>query len=54
MTRALLLAALLLPGLAAAEVRTLAPGDDLAAALAAAAPGDEIVLSVLAAKFRTF
>jgi nitrous oxidase accessory protein len=45
MTRALLLAALLLPGLAAAEVRTLAPGDDLAAALAGAVPGDEIVLS---------
>lgn len=45
MTRALLLAALLLPGLAAAETRTLAPGDDLAAALAAAAPEDELVLS---------
>ncbi len=39
-----LLAALLLPGLAAAETRVLAPGDDLAAAVAAAAPGDELVL----------
>jgi nitrous oxidase accessory protein len=39
-----LFAALLLPGLAAAATRTLAPGDDLAAAVAAAAPGDEIVL----------
>lgn len=45
MSRLVLLAALLLPGLAAAEVRTLVPGDDLAAAVAAAAPGDEIVLS---------
>ena len=45
MTRLVLLAALLLPGLAAAEVRTLAPGDDLAAAAAAAGPGDELVLS---------
>ena len=45
MTRLVLLAALLLPGLAAAEVRTLAPGDDLAAAAAAAAAGDELVLS---------
>ena len=34
-----------LPGLAAAETRTLAPGDDLAAAVAAAAPGDELILS---------
>ena len=45
MTRIVLLAALLLPGLAAAEVRTLAPRDDLAAAVAMAAPGDEIRLS---------
>ncbi|MFO1210695.1 MAG: nitrous oxide reductase family maturation protein NosD [Amaricoccus sp.] len=45
MTRVVLLAALLLPGLGHAEVRTLAPGDDLAAAVAAAAPGDELVLS---------
>lgn len=44
MTRALLLAALLLPGLAAAEVRVVAPGDNLAVAVAAAAPGDELVL----------
>lgn len=36
---------LLLPGLAAAEVRRVAPGDGLAAVVAAAAPGDEIVLS---------
>jgi nitrous oxidase accessory protein len=34
----------LVPGLAAAATRTLAPGDDLAAAVAAAAPGDELVL----------
>ncbi|MBP7002058.1 nitrous oxide reductase family maturation protein NosD [Amaricoccus sp.] len=40
-----LLAALLLPGLAAAETRLVAPGDDLAAAVAAAAPGDELVLA---------
>jgi nitrous oxidase accessory protein len=40
-----LLAALLLPGLGLAATRTLAPGDDLAAAVAAAAPGDEIVLA---------
>lgn len=40
-----LLALLCLPGLAAAGTRTLAPGDDIAAALAAAAPGDEIVLA---------
>ena len=40
-----LLAALLLPGLAVAGTRTLAPGDDLAAAVAAAAPGDEIILA---------
>ncbi|MBP7242842.1 nitrous oxide reductase family maturation protein NosD [Amaricoccus sp.] len=39
-----LLLVLLLPGLAAAATRTLAPGDDLAQAVAAAAPGDEIVL----------
>jgi len=45
MIRPVLLAALLLPGLAAAEVRIVAPGDDLAAAVAAAAPGDELVLS---------
>ena len=45
MTRLVLLAALLLPGLAAAGVRTLAPGDDLAAAVASAAPGDELVLT---------
>ena len=44
MIRLVLLAALLLPGPVLAEVRTLAPGDDLAAAVAAAAPGDEIVL----------
>lgn len=41
-----LLAALAaLPGLAAAETRLLAPGDDLAAAAASAAPGDELVLA---------
>lgn len=45
MTRAVLLALLLLPGLAAAATRTLAPGDDLAAAVAAAAPGDELILA---------
>ena len=45
MIRLAFLAALLLPGLAAAEVRIVAPGDDLAAAVAAAAPGDELVLS---------
>jgi len=39
-----LLAVLLLPGIAAAETRSLAPGDDLAAAVASAAPGDELVL----------
>lgn len=44
MTRLVLLALLCLPGLAAAGTRTLAPGDDLAAAVVAAAPGDEIVL----------
>lgn len=44
MTRLVLLAALLLPGLAAAEVRVVAPGDDLAAAVAEAVPGDELVL----------
>lgn len=45
MIRLVLLAALLLPGLAAAGTRTLAPGDDLAAAVASAAPGDEILLA---------
>lgn len=45
MTWPVLLAALLLPGLAAAETRTLAPGDDVAAAVAAAAPGDELILA---------
>ncbi|WP_299134398.1 nitrous oxide reductase family maturation protein NosD [uncultured Amaricoccus sp.] len=45
MIRAVLLAALLLPGLAAAETRTLAPGDDLGRAVAAAAPGDTLVLA---------
>jgi nitrous oxidase accessory protein len=40
-----LLLALALPGLGLAATRTLAPGDDLAAAVAAAAPGDEIVLA---------
>jgi nitrous oxidase accessory protein len=42
-----LLAALLAlgPGLAAAGTRTLAPGDDLAAATAGAAEGDELVLA---------
>ena len=44
MIRLVLLATLLLPGLAAAETRTLAPGDDIAAAVAAAAPGDAIIL----------
>lgn len=45
MTRLVLLAALLLPGLGLAATRTLAPGDDLGLAVAAAAPGDELVLS---------
>lgn len=45
MTRALLLAALLLPGPGLAETRVVAPGDDLAAAVVAAAPGDELVLA---------
>ena len=45
MTRLVLLAALLLPGLGLAETRVVAPGDDLAAAVAVAAPGDEIVLT---------
>lgn len=45
MTRLVLLALLLLPGLAIAATRRLAPGDDLAAAVAAAAAGDEIILS---------
>jgi nitrous oxidase accessory protein len=40
-----LLAALLLPGLGLAETRLVAPGDDLAAAVASAAPGDELVLT---------
>jgi nitrous oxidase accessory protein len=40
-----LLTALLLPGLAAAATRTLAPGDDIAAAVAAARPGDEFILA---------
>lgn len=44
MTRFVLLAALLLPGPAGAEVRVVAPGDDLAAVVAAAATGDEILL----------
>lgn len=44
MIRLVLLATMVLPGLAAAETRTLAPGDDVAAAVAMAAPGDEIVL----------
>lgn len=42
---AVLLAVLLPPGLAAAETRSLTPGDDLAAAVAAAAGGDELILS---------
>ncbi|MFO1107169.1 MAG: nitrous oxide reductase family maturation protein NosD [Amaricoccus sp.] len=45
MTRAVLLAALLLPGLGLAATRTLAPGDDLGLAVAAAAPGDELILA---------
>ena len=45
MIRRLLLAALLLPGLAAAETRTLAPGDDLGRAVAAAAPAGALVLA---------
>lgn len=45
MIRPVLLAALLLPGLAAAETRIVAPGDDLAAAVARAAPGDELLLA---------
>ena len=44
MIRLVLLATLLLPGPVLAATRLLAPGDDLAAAVAAAAPGDEIVL----------
>jgi nitrous oxidase accessory protein len=45
MIRLLLLAVLLLPGPSLAATRTLAPGDDLAAAVAAAAEGDEIILA---------
>ena len=41
MTRLVLLALLLLPGLAIAATRRLAPGDDLAAAVAAAAAGND-------------
>ncbi|MFQ8433601.1 nitrous oxide reductase family maturation protein NosD [Amaricoccus sp. W119] len=44
MTRLLLLAALLLPGAVVAGTRGLAPGDDLARAVASAAPGDELIL----------
>lgn len=39
-----LLAALLLPGLAAAATHRVAPGDDLVSAVAAAAAGDELLL----------
>ena len=45
MIRLLLLAVLLLAGPSLAATRTLAPGDDLAAAVAAAAEGDEIILA---------
>ncbi len=40
-----LILAMVPPGLAAAETRVVAPGDDLAAAVAAARPGDELILS---------
>jgi len=44
-TRLFLLALLCMPGFATAGSRTLPPGSDLAAAVAAAAPGDEFVLA---------
>ena len=40
-----LILAMVPPGLAAAETRVVAPGDYLAAAVAAARPGDELILS---------